>query len=292
MPKNKIRRDFLVAASDGWYQAISEKAANKVRNAGQEVRHVEAPLKDCQVLSSSDFYNLTHLAVQNSADVRRDLANALAENLVQNPSRIETLIKASRDQEAWKRYLALTSDEGGSGSYGYDMYQQMSGDKNPRTRLDSAALGTRLNDHDYLRSLPAEHYREKDVLEIQALTEKVDLAAAMQKTLQAGISDKDKQEKLTSLLMWEGRLPADDLVRWADICGFHYGDPPNDWDGPSKEEMEVYFDISASVREHWQDMTTKKGQTFDALSIGKNSSSGKVFITRQFVDDNYGSPAP
>ena len=268
---DKLRRDFLVAVNEDWYQALTEKAAQKAERQGKEVLQVRAPMQGSRVLGVSDFYNLTHIAVKESSGVRQELARALASFLIKNPDKMIWLVSMNRHHELEKRYYSLDLDA-----------------KFELRDYTGENIEQKVKDLDSLRELPEEYYCPEKLAEIEYLTKKTELILAINNKLDSTSSEKPGKEKhIIALLMQEDSLSAEDLVRCADACGFHYGDPPNNYDGPSKEEMRVYFDIASAVTRHWDDFN---GGQYDALCVRKKSPNGKVFLTRKFIEEKYSIP--
>ncbi len=262
---SKIKRKFLIATQgdSNWYRALSEKELARSAHP-KDALFIEQPLKDANVLSASDKYNLLHIAARQSTGVKKDLAAALAAQIVARPSELAPIVDKLTEQELFYRAdnLDLAAGESLFVQHGEKEYDHL------------------MEDLSFLRSLPNESYLNlKTLLEITANRQTAEDSLAIVKD--SSKQPEEKKKDIESFLL--NQLDSTSIIRWADSYGFHYGDGFNEYDGPSREEAKVYFDVSKSLMLHWDEAgKSSSGKPYDAFAAGKEGHR-YVFLKSEFV---------
>jgi len=258
----KIKRPFLIAAREpGWFRAVSEKELAKAGKSPEEALHVEQPLAGANVLIAPDKYNLLHMAINKSAGVKADLTSAVAAQVVERPDEINGLIRRLDTAEEDFRVTNLSLDVENR------LFDEQGEDK---------ATGL-IDDPVFLRSLPVDSFNDSkllsDILASRAAADSI-------KAVLDDASNIDKKKSVETLL---GRLGNEDVLRWAAVYGFYYGDGFNDYDGPARDEAKTYFDVPKSLMENWKEAgKSPSGKPYDAIAAGENNRR-VVFVTAGHV---------
>lgn len=260
---SKIKRNFLVAAKNPeWFRAVSERELERAPNR-DEALFAPQNLNGAKVLSAYDKYNLLYAAVQQSAGARADYAEAIAAEAVKNPAEIAKLAEQLRGIDTDVRTDHLTSE-----AY----------DRLPAEFRDVDGYAEKPEYLAHLRSLPDSDYNDAArVNEISASQQAAEKIA----TLLQDASTPDPKAAVTALL---APLAGSELVKWAGVLGFHYGDGFNDWDGPTRSEVKAFFDVPKLLMKHWDELGhDHKGNAYDAFSAGKEGRR-VVYLRKEFVD--------
>lgn len=258
---SKIKRQFLLAVKGepSWYRAVSEKELH----GRQPELQVENVLDGAQTRSFRTYRGTLAHGIAVSSGVKKDFVLALAAQMIADPTVIDSVISDSREQEVQMRSHNLLLDVLENL---YDQYGESYEEK--------------LDDLDFLRSLSDDNYVDTKYFE-KAKEWLGILEQARLAVVDDGKTAAEKQAIIEPLLFSWSMTTF--LIGVADEYGFDYGDGPNDYDGPSQEEIKVKFDTVKSLLQHWDEAgKTPGGKPCDSLAVGEDRRH-EVYVRKDFV---------
>ena len=286
MPKNKIRKHFMVAADPQgeFFRAYTENKAREVaQNAGRDVYYMQGPLGAMKWhIGAPSNYSLLHQTLPHSESMKQEYAQVVAERFVVDPHKAAAVFRTAREIEKEVRIANLSADKD------EEYYDKYGIDSEPFITLEELRA---LPNSDY-RDVPNAHY-SVDIAEASALAFKLE---EIEHIMGLDLNDAERAQLGEAIAFKLSNIDAKALIHVGDEMDVRYGDREYDEDFDRFEGAPqygaAYYNVRAAVMKHWDDLNERETNSGDvqktsAFTVGRRQKMDQaVYVEGDFVRQN------